>query len=102
MSSSAKPRMALPQPALALRWVALGILYLLLLAGPPAFFGDNPPVRVANAVALVSLLQEPPRRWLPLALLLWTCAVLARLVPARPDPVSAGACNVLEALLATA
>lgn len=78
------------------RPILLLVIYFLLSAWATVLFGDNPPVRVANAVALVFLLRSRLRLWPVLLAATLIAAIGARVYSETRAPLLVGALNTLE------
>ena len=82
--------------------VALWLLRFVLGAAATGLFGDNPVLRITNAIALVFFLRWSPRHWLVLFPIAWSASVAARLLTHTAAPLMAPLWGTLEPLLIAA
>jgi signal transduction histidine kinase/FixJ family two-component response regulator len=80
----------------------LALVYLVLTIWATETFGDNPPVRLANAAALVFLLRSRFSQWPTYLAVAFAAGLAARLYTETQAPVWVALCNTAEILAAAA
>jgi hypothetical protein len=83
-------------PPLLVRFGAIPLAYFIIIVCTTTTFGGNPPLRLATAMAVVSLIKRPVNDWPMLVLAMWGAGTAAREVTSVPLAASGAFWSVTE------